>query len=273
MRARPYLVAMAAAVMLMVCWVARAQSPPADLRGIYVDSNEISRITDRNASALAASLNVPGVDGLVLVIGRAALEPAMGQYRWTVLDQWMSRAVSSGKKVELSVIAGIDTPSWLSQPAPGGAGATPLSFSAARKNGKKGICEAETIAAPWDATFLAQWDALLAALSAHLKSVGTYSDVALLRLTGINRDTDELHLPAEEDFGATGQGAACGGTVNSPTPYTSATYLAMLQTGIYPLGRTNRLRAQYLEVFAANVNAFPDETQQAHLELLAPPPP
>ena len=272
MRARPYLVAMAAAVMLMVCWVARAQSPPADLRGIYVDSNEISRITDRNASALAASLNVPGVDGLVLVIGRAALEPAMGQYQWTVLDQWMSRAVSSGKILLafafiFSTVAAADEgdrhlplPVW-------------FQAVALIVNGKKGICEAETIAAPWDATFLAQWDALLAALSAHLKSVGTYSDVALLRLTGINRDTDELHLPAEEDFGATGQGAACGGTVNSPTPYTSATYLAMLQTGIYPLGRTNRLRAQYLEVFAANVNAFPDETQQAHLELLAPPPP
>jgi hypothetical protein len=168
--------------------------------------NEIPRITDRNATALAASLNGPGVDGLVLVIGWDALEPAMGQYQWAVLDQWMSRAVSSGKKVDLSVSAGINTPSWLFQPAPGGAGATPLSFSAARKNGQKGVCEAETIAAPWDPAFLAQWDALLAARSAHLRSVGTYSAVILLRLTGINRDTDELHLPAET---AQSTGLAC----------------------------------------------------------------
>jgi hypothetical protein len=400
---------LACLVMLLVCPVARASSPPAEcagsecayapppLRGIYVDSNEISQITNRNATALAASLNVPGVDGFVLVIGWDAIEPAMGQYQWTTLDQWMSQAVSSGKKVDLSVRAGLNTPSWLFQPAPGGAGAKALSFSVARKNGRTGECESETIAAPWDAAFLAQWDALLAALSAHLKSVGTYSDLVLLRLTGINRDTDELHLPAEtaqstglacvsdaittwqqagyrpslllqawdkitssfqksfpdksfsvaiitgahpfppiaedgsvikgavpdqnlplltlasqklpghlviqnnflmpgeaaapetiqaaqtlgtliafqtnEYFGDTGQGAACGGTVTSPAPCTAATYLAMLQTGIYPLGQTNSLRAQYIEVFAANVNAFPDEIQQAHLELLAPPPP
>ena len=38
---------------------------------------------------------------------------------------------------------------------------------------------------------------MVAALAAHLKSAGTYNAVNLLRLTGINRDTDELHLPAE----------------------------------------------------------------------------
>jgi hypothetical protein len=69
------------------------------------------------------------------------------------------------------------------------------------------------------------------------------------------------------------QGASCGVRTGGDrtTPCTSATFLNELQTGIYPLGRTNSLRAQYIEVFAMNVNAFPDVIQQAHNELLGQP--
>ena len=369
-----------------------ASGSSADLRGIYVDSNAFP-IGAANSTALGAALHVPGVDGLVLVLGWDGIEPAMGQYQWATLDQWMNLAVSSHKKVELSIRADYHTPSWLFQPAPGGAGAQPLNFSFTRKPGDT-TCLSETIAAPWDSAFLSQWDSMLTALSAHLKGTGTYNDVVLLRLTGINKDSDELHLPAEtaksssaacitnaitiwqqagyrpslllqgwdgitgafqksfpdksfsvaiiastnpfppiaEDGSAitgtipnqnlpllklasqkfpgrlviqnnslypdlpaqaetiqsaqslgtmiafqtnediTGQGAACGGkTSNRTTPCTAATYLAELQTGIYPLGQSNPLRAQYIEVFALNVNAFPDVIQQAHNELLAQP--
>jgi hypothetical protein len=48
---------------------------------------------------------------------------------------------------------------------------------------------------------------------------------------------------------------------------TAATYLEELETGIYPLGKDSSLRAQYIEVFAANVNAFPLDILQAHNEL------
>ena len=41
----------------------------------------------------------------------------------------------------------------------------------------------------------------------------------------------------------------------------------MLETGIYPLGKGNSLRAQDIEVFASDVIAFPGSIQQAHLEL------
>jgi len=69
-------------------------------------------------------------------------------------------------------------------------------------------------------------------------------------------------------FGSTGQGAACSEPVTNPTPCTAATYLQLLQTGIYPLGQSDPLRAQYIEVFPANTNAFPDDIQQAHFELV-----
>jgi hypothetical protein len=383
--------------MLLVGWVARAQSPPAEcagappLRGIYIYSSDVSQISTNYAKTLTASLNVPGVDGLVLVIGWSSIEPVMGQYQWATLDQWMSQAISSGKKIDLTVKAGIDTPSWVFQPAPGGAGARALNFTVSPHSGQTGQCDAETIAPPWDTAFLSRWDSLLAALAAHLKGVGTYGAVTLLRLTGINRTTDELRLPAEtpqstglacvsdavtiwqqagyrpslllqawdkitgsfqksfpdksfsvaiipqnpfpriaEDgsvikgtgpdqnqpllalasqkfpghlvvqfnflmpgepaspaviqaaetlgtlaafqtnnyFGSSGQGAACSEPVTNPTPCTAATYLELLQTGIYPLGPNNPLRAQYIEVFPANANAFPDDILQAHRELL-----
>ena len=68
-------------------------------------------------------------------------------------------------------------------------------------------------------------------------------------------------------FGSTGQGAACSEPVTNPTPCTAQTFLALLQTGIYPLGTTNAMRAQYIEVFPANTNAFPGDILQAHDEL------
>jgi hypothetical protein len=70
-------------------------------------------------------------------------------------------------------------------------------------------------------------------------------------------------------FGSTGQGAGCSEPVTNPTPCTNATFLAMLQTGIFPLGQGNSLRAQYIEVFPANAIAFPAAVFQAH-EMLIP---
>jgi hypothetical protein len=69
-----------------------------------------------------------------------------------------------------------------------------------------------------------------------------------------------------------GQGAGCGqrGSPNDTTTCTDSTYLSELQMGIYPLGPGNNLRAQYIEVFALNVNATPGDILLAHNELLAP---
>jgi len=71
-------------------------------------------------------------------------------------------------------------------------------------------------------------------------------------------------------LGALG-GAACGGGITDPTPCDDATFLQMLQTGIYPLGQAARLRAQYIEVFATNAIAFTNAIWQAHQQLCAPP--
>ncbi len=377
-------------IALVVTLTAAAQDRPSDIRGIYVYTNDVSKLSTPTANAVKASLGIPGMDGIVIVISWSAIEPSMGQYQWTLLDSWLQQAMTSGKKIDLVVMSGSGTPSWLFDPQPSGAGAHPINFTISPHSGATGQCDSETIAAPWDTAFLTQWDAMLVALAAHLKSIGAYQAVALLRITGINRTTDELRLPAEtaqstglscvsnaittwqsagykpslllqgwdaittsfkksfpdkalsiaiipsnafpaiaedgsqikgtppdanapllalasqkfpgrvvvqfnflmpgeaaapavissaqtygtlpafqtnEYLGSTGQGAACSEPVTNPTPCTAQTFLALLQTGIYPLGTANPMRAMYIEVFHANADAFQGDILQAHDEL------
>ena len=362
-----------------------------DVRGIYIYTNDVSQLSKAGAAQLTQSFSVPGVDGVAVVIGWDAIEPSMGQYSWTVLDQWIAQVSGLGLKIDLVVPAGSSVPAWLFQPVPAGAGAAELSFTVSPHGGSTGVCDSVNEAAPWDPAFLAQWDAMLSALSAHLKVTGTYGAITLVRLTGINRTTEELRLPAETaastglacvsnsiatwqqagyrpslllkgwnavlnsfdkyfpdktfavsiipndafpgiaedgtvitghigdenqtllqaasqllpgrlvvqfDFLMPGeaastevtnaaqmlgtlaafqtneylgpQGAACSEPVTNPTPCTSDTFLTLLETGIYPLGQSNPLRSQYIEVFHANAQAFPADILTAHLQLLPP---
>jgi glycosyl hydrolase family 42 (putative beta-galactosidase) len=183
-----------------------AQTRPADLRGVYVYTNDVSRISKPVATALTTSLGIPGMDGIVIVIGWSAIEPSPDQYQWVTLDSWIHQANSLGKKIDLIVTAGSDMPSWLFDAAPAGAGAKPLQFTISPHAGATGLCQPEIIAAPWDPAFLSRWDSMLSALSAHLKAIGAYDSITLLRITGINRTTDELRLPAET---AQSTGLAC----------------------------------------------------------------
>ncbi len=383
-----------------------------DLRGIYSTISNpfpLTPVQQQNLEpALMQSLAVPGVDGLRLVVSWDGLEPTMGHYMWESptqdpLDDWIERAMSSGKKVELAVRSDL-APAWLFQPQ---AGATPLTFVYV-SNPERNGCDPtmEVIAAPWDPAFLKQWDAMLAALAAHLRTtyvngVSEYDAVKVLRLTGVDRNSDELHLPAQtpqdpntpcvsdavatwlnagyrpskllygwdvitslfkkhfpdKDFSVAiidstypfppiaedgsiitdmtpgdlsvaqnrplltlashrfphhlviqnnslyegvpaqpetidfaqslatmiafqtnlalgGQGgASCtpGSGANPAEPCVSSQdFLNLLDTGIYPLGMDDCLRAQYIEVFAPNVVAFPDAIEKAHRELTVP---
>lgn len=369
-----------------------AQSTAADLRGVFVYSNNIPQATPSELTQLSTALALPGVDGMATVFGWADLEPARGQYQWTVLDQWIGKVAAAGRKIDLVVTAGNDTPAWLFQAPPTGGGAKALTFNTTSDTRANGICKSTTIASPWDSAFLSQWDAMLSALSAHLKSTGSYSAITLLRLTGINQTTEELRLPVQspantapcvtdaialwqsagykpslllqgwnsilasfqkyfpdksfslslipfvafpgiaedgsllkgtvpdrnapllaaaaqkfpghlviqfdsllpnatpeaevaqsaqnlgsmaafqtnEYLGGTGLGGA--GCSPEPTPIqcTPALFLNMLEEGIYPLGRSNPLRSQYIEIFRQDATAFPDSVLQAHFELLPP---
>lgn len=375
-------------ILIATACTAAAQT---DLRGIYIYTNDVSTVTNATASQLTQSFSIPGIDGVAIVIGWQAIEPSMGQYSWTLLDQWIGQVSALGKKIDLVVPAGTSIPAWLFLSPPAGAGATQLNFTVTPHSGATGVCDTVNIPAPWDKAFLAQWDAMLAALSAHLKSAGTYNAVTLLRLTGINRTTEELRLPAEtaastglacvsnsiatwqqagykpslllqgwnavlasfmksfpdksfavsiipnnafpgiaengsaitgtigdendplimsaaqqlpgrlvvqfdflmpgdaaaqqvvddaNNFGTLmafqtneylgGQGAGCAEPITATVPCTAATFLTMLDAGIYPRTQTSPLRSQYIEVFHANAASFPADILQAHFQILPP---
>jgi uncharacterized protein (TIGR03437 family) len=357
-----------------------------DVRGIYIYTNDVSQVTTATASLLNQSFTIPGVDGAAIVIGWNAIETSPGQFQWTLLDQYISRLVSLGKKIDLVVPAGASIPAWLFQAPPAGLGVQQLSFTITPHGGQTDQCQPDNIAAPWDSTYLARWDSMLAALSAHLKSAGTYDNITMVRLTGINRTTEEIRIPNEtpqstglacvsdatttwKQAGYTaallvqawnsilasyqksfsdkmfcvslipsaaafpainnagfpdltqtlmtaaakkfpgqlviqfdflmpgeavqtdvvtdaqtlgtlaafqtneylgGQGAACSEPVSNPTPCTASTFMDLLNTGVYPLGPSNPLRSQYIEVFHDNAAAFPADILQAHFELIPP---
>ena len=367
-----------------------------DLRGLYIYSGDVSQNPRVYNNQVLSSLKVAGANGLVLVIGWIALEPKQHSFQWDLLDQWMQAAVETGKQVDLIIKAGNATPSWLFDArTAGGGGATKHVFTVSPHQGKSNKFITESIAAPWDTAFLGCWDTMLGEVAAHLKARGTYGAVALLRLTGINRTTDEFRLPAETPadsgqgvsnavaiwkaagyrpslllngwdaitdsfrrhfpdkafsiaiipyesthqypfpqiddsgnpikgkvpdqnepllslaakkfpgrlivqfnflingrqasravvkaaqtlktmpafqtnnfYGPTFGGAAASGTVQNKVPCTSATFLSLLEVGIYPTGKDKPMRGQYIEVFPANVLAFPAAVATAHSELV-----
>jgi len=155
------------------------------------------------------------------------IEPSLGVYQWNRMDQWINEAFSMGKVVNLAIrggggTAGTATPGWLFSAAR----ATSLNFDVSAHQGQGG-CIPETIAAPWDLSFLNSWDNMLLALSDHLANTYVISIlpitelqvVSMIRLTGINRTTDEFRLPEQTPATL----ASCG--ANPPNS---------IQTWLYP---------------------------------------
>lgn len=175
----------------------------ADIRGIYLYTEHPENASDRQE--LMQALTVPGVDGVTILVGWKAIEPSKGTYAWqsgssNLLDQLVGASMGAGKKIDLAIRAGQDTPDWLFAPlSQGGAGAAALQFMVAPLEGDVpgGSCNAVKIAAPWDPAFLSAWDSMLATVAQHLRATGAYGQVQSIRLTGINRTTAELRLPAE----------------------------------------------------------------------------
>ena len=221
---------------------------PADLRGIYVNTPLGGGPNNPASAPVTNAIRLPGMDGMFVAGLWSDLETNYNQYDWSHLDKWMSYAVSQNKKVNLVIRAGDGIPAWLFLPPTNGPGATQLTFTISPKDGKTDICQTDIIAIPWDPAFLNSWNAYLTNLSAHLKLTGAYSNVTLLRLTGINRTSDELRLPAEtpDTNPLTGTGMDC--VSNAP---------AIWQKNGYTPGK---LLFAWSNIIASFNASFPDKT-------------
>ena len=223
-----------------------AQASP-DARGLYVYSWDVADSSTPQSNApgvkpLLAAMSTPGIDGVTLVFDWNTIEPGYRTFLWptpipspppgnTLLDQWIQAAIDAGLNnhkpfhVALAIRAGKGTPCWLFHA--GDCPSTYPNYNAsytgtyadaqavnlwASAHQGRGKCEQVIMSPPWDQAFQAEWAYMLGQLSAYLKSVTyrnvrEYDAVAIVRVTGLNRTTDEFRIPAE--VLSTQQGAKC----------------------------------------------------------------
>ena len=201
------------------------QGAPTTGRGVFVYTLNYAIGNDPAAASpnapareLLQAMSVPGIDGITLVVGWNDIEPSCGNYVWgddpttttrSWFDNWILQAANAGLQINLAIrTTSRDTssePGWLFD----GACAVTQGYSfvvsphQGNAKGSKADCQVVRLAAPWDETFLSNWDAMLKAVSNRLHSLETaqnasaYDAVTQVRLTGINRTTDEFRLPEE----------------------------------------------------------------------------
>jgi len=215
-----------------------------DIRGIYI----VAQKGWLDDGQLAQAIAVPGVDGILVYVLWSVLTSAKAPpktYNWTVLDQMVQLAVSNGKKFEVGIVTGRDTPAWVFDAPPQGLGAAGQTFGYVQL-GKPGAgCLRVQLALPWDNNYIAAYADLLQQLSTHLKAQSWYNSMTMLRLTGINTYTEELRLPAEPP----GTGAAAQSCL-------SGNLQAWEQVG-YTQGL---VATGWRQMLTASQRAFPDKT-------------
>ena len=141
--------------------------------------------TDSTRFALSVLANT-SVDGLAIRARWSTVEPSDGVFDWSRIDSVIATAAAYGKKVSISVEAGIVTPSWVYAQ-----GAQSFQFVWDRSWGPS-MCSIATIPLPWDTVFLKKWAEFVDAFGAKYDSNPYVSHV---KLTGINGKTQETILP------------------------------------------------------------------------------
>lgn len=164
-------------------------APP---RGIYVYS--YPRFVENGDYARAMA--IAGVDGAAVVMKWAEIEPKKEVFDFTEFDRRVALVRSHGLAIELVILAGGGAPDWLYAPPPVGAGLRGLKFVFSHHNGE-GKTVPVTMPVPWDAAYVRAFGAMLSGVADHLRETGALPDVAVVKLTGINTDTDEIRLPNE----------------------------------------------------------------------------
>ena len=202
---------------LAIAASAAPAAPPAAPRSIYLDTIALPPV--QNETTLNQAMGLQGVDGLVIVVHWSALETGDGAYDLSSLVTEAQLAMQNHLEIELSIRAD-SPPGWLAV-----AGARVGHFTYANKGGTKG-CKSVSIAIPWDPVFQSRWKAMLLYVGQELKKIhvngqSAYDDVKLVRLTGINMDSDELHLRAKDNDDCTEPNKQAWGDAN----YTPAALL------------------------------------------------
>lgn len=120
----------------------------------------------------------PFVKGILVRVPWRLLEPQDNAFTWSLIDDQISKANNFGKKISLGVENGTGIPQWLFDK-----GAQQL-FTTLPKN--------DTIAIPWDSTYLAQWQEFVAELGNKYKNDTT---ITLVYITNSTANGFEMQMP------------------------------------------------------------------------------
>ena len=163
--------------------------------GLYVFINHIALPTfdDFYNAALSKSY----VDGAAIEIEWSAIEPQPGVYDWSKLDRWVKTTLELRKKLSLGVSTGIFSPKWLYDADHN----VPNARFRFNRNPRGAFCDNIVVPLPWSPVYLHEYAQMMSALSHHLhelKDPGgqdtAYQAVTVVKLSGVNINTSELHL-------------------------------------------------------------------------------
>src|SRR4029077_3886541 len=79
---------------------------------------------------------------------------------------------------------------------PAGLGAKRLDFVYSHHDGA-GPCQAVAMPPPWGDDYQGAFADMLCEFARHLRDTGAARDLAVVKLTGLNTETEELRLPAQ----------------------------------------------------------------------------
>jgi hypothetical protein len=160
-----------------------------------------------------AALAVNGLDGVYVSKKWSEVETSEGTYTFAALNSDLDQAATAGKKISVGIGAGSVAPAWFCA-KPGAC----LSFVIIPQYDKT-QCNGVALPIPYSATFLTAWLSMIDQLAADLAASPTrYAAVSVVKITGINGETEETDLPSQpaETHACTGGSACSAGTCTKP---------------------------------------------------------
>ena len=130
----------------------------------------------------------PAVHGLTVRAVWKYLQPAENAINWSFFDEAVRLAASHGKKLGLSVAAGIFTPEWVYA-----AGAQRFGFT---MGGPWVEVKAATMPEPWDPPFQQKWGGFVAAMG---KKYDADPNVAYVMVSGVGYSVESYYVKTPED--------------------------------------------------------------------------